>query len=72
MTVRVIGDEAVHPGFLDLRDDRDTASRLFELVNIIAEQMISNPKRVEEMYERLPESKRRAIEKRDGKNAGQG
>jgi len=44
--VRVIGNEAVHPGKLDLKDDRDTATRLFKLVNIIAEQMISNPKHV--------------------------
>jgi hypothetical protein len=64
--VRVIGNEAVHPGALDLQDDRETASQLFDLVNIIAEQMISNPKRVDELYGRLPESKRRAIEQRDG------
>jgi Domain of unknown function (DUF4145) len=66
-SVRVIGNEAVHPGTLDLKDDRDTATRLFELVNIIAEQMISNPKHVEELYAKLPEAKRSAIEKRDGK-----
>jgi len=65
--VRVIGNEAVHPGTLDLKDDRDTALRLFGLVNIIAEQMISNPKHVQDLYEKLPESKRKAIEKRDVK-----
>ena len=31
-TVRVIGNEAVHPGVMDLRDDRATAERLFGLV----------------------------------------
>jgi hypothetical protein len=41
--VRVIGNQAVHPGTLDLEDDRDTATKLFDLVNIIPEQMISNP-----------------------------
>lgn len=64
--VRVIGNEAVHPGTLDLKDDRDTAIKLFKLVNIIAEQMISNQKHVEELYSQLPEAKRKAIEKRDG------
>jgi hypothetical protein len=64
--VRVIGNEAVHPGTLDLKDDRDTASKLFRLVNLIAEQMISHPKHVEAMYEELPDSKRAEIEKRDG------
>lgn len=68
-SVRVIGNEAVHPGTLDLKDDRDSASRLFELVNIIAEQMISNPKHVEELYAKLPEEKRKAIEKRDANGA---
>jgi len=67
--VRVIGNEAVHPGTLDLKDDLDTAATLFKLVNIIAEQMISNPKHVEEMYQKLPEAKRKAIEKRDGQSS---
>jgi len=63
--VRVIGNEAVHPGTLDLKDDRDTAFQLFDLVNAIAAQMISHPKAVKQMYEKLPESKRKAIEARD-------
>lgn len=65
--VRVIGNEAVHPGVLDLRDDRDTASQLFGLVNSIADQMISHPKTVETLYGKIPESKRKAIEERDRK-----
>lgn len=64
--VRVVGNEAVHPGTLDLKDDRDTASKLFRLVNLIAEQMISQPKHVHGMYEELPEAKKKEIEKRDG------
>jgi len=63
--VRVVGNEAVHPGALDLKDDRETATTLCKLVNIVAEQMISNPKHVDEIYARLPEGKRQAIEKRD-------
>lgn len=63
--VRVIGNESVHPGVIDLNDDKDTAIRLFDLINIIAEQMITQPKHVSELYEKLPESKRAAIEKRD-------
>jgi hypothetical protein len=66
--VRVIGNESVHPGEIDLNDDRETALRLFELINIIAEQMITQPKRVREVYQKLPESKRQAIERRDGQN----
>lgn len=65
--VRVIGNEAVHPGVLDLRDDRDTAFELFGLVNSIADQMITHPKAVETLYKKLPEGKRKAIEERDRK-----
>ena len=63
--VRVIGNESVHPGSIDLSDDKDTATRLFDLINIIAEQMITQPKHVEELYLKLPESKRLAIEDRN-------
>ena len=41
--VRVVGNDAVHPGELDLRDDRETAASLFALVNLVAEVMISDP-----------------------------
>ena len=47
--VRVIGNNAVHPGQIDLRDDRSTAMRLFELVNLIAEVMITQQKEVEKL-----------------------
>jgi hypothetical protein len=64
--VRVIGNEAVHPGQVDLRDDRDTALTLFDLVNRIAHDTITHPREISEMYEKLPPAKREAIEKRDG------
>jgi hypothetical protein len=63
--VRVVGNEAVHPGELDLRDDVDTALALFALLNEIADNRISEPMRIEELYSTLPESKRRQIDERD-------
>ena len=65
--VRVIGNDSVHPGQIDLRDDMETAKALFRLVNLIAEKMITEPKEVEEIYESLPEEKKQQIEKRDSK-----
>lgn len=65
--VRVIGNDSVHPGQIDLRDDVETAKALFKLVNLIAEKMITEPKEVEEIYASLPEDKKRQIEERDGK-----
>ena len=65
--VRVIGNEAVHPGQIDLRDDRDTALHLFTLVNMIAEQMITQPKLADSLFENLPAGQKQAIERRDNK-----
>lgn len=63
--VRVIGNEQVHPGELDLRDDLETAVYLFDLVNTIADQLITRPKAVRAVYEKLPQAKRDAIDKRN-------
>jgi hypothetical protein len=65
--VRVVGNNAVHPGQIDLKDDLDSATKLFDLVNIIGDVMITQPKLVQEIYESvLPKSQRDAIKKRDG------
>ena len=63
--VRVIGNNAVHPGQIDLRDDRATAETLFKLLNLIVDKTISEPKHVAEVYAALPEGAVKAIEKRD-------
>lgn len=65
--LRVIGNEAVHPGELDLRDDQSTAEQLFKLVNFIAEKMITEPKEIEAIYGKIPESKKQQINERDKK-----
>ena len=64
-TVRVIGNESVHPGQIDLRDDPDTALQLFNLVNIIVQEMITKPRQVQELYSKLPQGKLQQIEQRD-------
>jgi len=65
-TVRVVGNNAVHPGQIDLRDNAEVANQLFSLVNIIADVMITQPKHVEALYNStVPEAQRKAIDKRD-------
>ena len=64
-SVRVIGNEAVHPGTLDLRDDLTTAAQLFRLVNFIAQKMITEPKEIDGIYSSLPQRKREEITRRD-------
>lgn len=64
--VRVVGNNAVHPGQINLKDDRATAENLFILLNLVTEIMISQPKHVKSMYDSLPEAALKAIGKRDG------
>lgn len=63
--VRVIGNNAVHPGQIDLKDDHATAVKLFGLVNLIADTLISQPRHINAMFDDLPEGAKLAIEKRD-------
>ncbi len=63
--LRVIGNEAVHPGELDLHDDIEAATGLFNLLNFIVEDRIEQPKRIREMYDKLPADKLQAIQLRD-------
>ncbi|MDQ5821810.1 MAG: DUF4145 domain-containing protein [Actinomycetota bacterium] len=65
-SLRVVGNNAVHPGELDLRDDRETAEALFNLLNFIVEDRLARPKKLEELYNKLPEGAREAIARRDG------
>ena len=64
-SVRVIGNEAVHPGTIDLKDDRETTNKLFKLVNFIATKMISEPKEIDDLYGSLPSDKLKGIITRD-------
>lgn len=63
--VRVVGNESVHPGQIDLRDNPAIANQLFQIVNLIAEAMITAPKMIETLYKQLPQSKKDQIEERD-------
>ncbi len=65
-SVRVVGNEAVHPGSLDLKDDQETVLKLFRLVNFVAHKMITEPKEIEKLYDSLPADKLAGISKRDG------
>lgn len=63
--LRVVGNNAVHPGQIDFKDDRGIALSLFLLFNMIVDKTISERKRLDELYSMLPEGARKAIAKRD-------
>jgi len=64
--VRVTGNNAVHPGEMQLQEEPGTVQLLFELVNLIVENQISQPKAINELYAKLPSGAVEAISKRDG------
>lgn len=65
--VRVVGNNAVHPGQIDLQDDPSIAMQLFSLVNVVADVMITQPHKIATLYEGIvPPAQREAISRRDG------
>ncbi len=64
--VRIIGNNAVHPGVINIQDNPAIAYKMFELLNMIVEKMITEPKEIESFYnDTIPENQKQAIDKRD-------
>lgn len=61
--VRIVGNDAAHPGEIEVGNKPEIVEALFRLINFIAEKMISEPKRMEEEISKvnqiLPDSKKR-------------
>lgn len=62
--VRVTGNNAVHPGQIDVDDPR-VVQNLFSLLNVIAEYCISMPNRIGNLYSSLPQTALNQIQDRD-------
>jgi uncharacterized protein (UPF0335 family) len=66
--VRVVGNNAVHPGQIDLKDNIEVALKLFKLINFIANEMITKPKEIDKIYEDvIPKEIKDQINTRDGR-----
>jgi hypothetical protein len=57
-SLRVIGNDAVPPGELSPKDDRETAEGLFTVLNFLVEEVIEVPRRLDAMYALLSEGAR--------------
>ena len=66
-TVRITGNNAVHPGEMSDEDFDHVASKMFELLNFIVKKGISEPKELEALYEMTPENPRKDAESKDAK-----
>ena len=51
--LRVVGNNAVHPGQINLDDNKDRALQLFKILNFIANEMITKPKELDSLYEEI-------------------
>lgn len=66
--LRITGNNAVHPGEINLEEEPEKVLKLFELLNFIANKMITEPREIETFYSALPEGALDAVKKRDGKS----
>jgi len=62
--VRVIGNNAVHPGKISIDSYQDVMI-MFQYINMIIDQMISQLKHVQDAYSGLPQNILEAIQRRD-------
>jgi hypothetical protein len=69
--LRVIGTHSLHPGLINMEEieqnDYQHAASLFELINLIVEELIARPKKIKSYYDSLPESQKHQIKDRDSK-----
>ncbi len=62
---RVVGNNAVHPGEIDLNDTPEVAISLFDMINFIVDDRISKPQKIAELYGKLPQKALDVIAARD-------
>jgi len=66
--LRVVGNNAVHPGQINVDDNSEIALRLFKILNIIADELITKPKEIDGLYnDVLPDEIKAHIDQRDGR-----
>ena len=65
--LRVIGNNAVHPGRIDLDEEEDIVPSLFGLLNVVVEQVISRPKQIDALYAGLAGEALQGIAQREAR-----
>lgn len=63
--LRITGNNAVHPGELNLDETPDIVDQMFAFMNFIVQQLITQPKEIETYYNQMPLGAIDAISKRN-------
>lgn len=66
--LRVTGNNIMHTGEIEIFENNMDVLYLFDLFNMIVEGLITNQKKLNESYNKIPESIRKQIEKEASKN----
>lgn len=64
-TVRIVGNNAVHPGEMNDEDIDLIAEKMFDLLNFIVKKTITEPKELDDLYSITPENSRKGVDVRD-------
>ena len=65
--LRVNGNDIMHTGEIKIFESNEDVLYLFHLFNMIVEELITRPKKVKELYDKIPESIRKQTEKDESK-----
>jgi hypothetical protein len=63
--LRVVGNNAVHPGEMVLDEDPTTVAALFECINLVIEDRFARPGRIGSLFAKLPQKALDGIQQRD-------
>lgn len=66
-SIRVVGNNAVHPGEMNVEDTPDVVLRLFAALNFVVQTTITVPKEMSALYGAIPAGAQAAADKRDGR-----
>lgn len=65
-TLRVVGNNCVHPGQIVFDDNKEDAKKLFSLLNYITDELVTRPKERERLFQDLvPDTTKEHIQQRD-------
>jgi hypothetical protein len=63
-SMRIIGNNVVHPGEINFEDNCDIAMKLFDWLNYIVKETITEPKELNALLKELPAEDQKRIEEK--------